>query len=187
MRRLNYVRWGEELIMKRLWFVALAVLAITGIGMGSAKAHDDDTVILRATLRGANEVPPISSEATGSFSATIHLDGSINFKLTFNNLAANAAVAHIHFGQKNVAGGVMIFLCGGGGQPVCPAATSGTVEGTITAANVTGPAAQGIAPGELAEALRAIGQGEGYANIHDATFPGGEIRGQIRVRERDDD
>ena len=173
--------------MKRLWFVALAVLVVTGIGIGSAKADDKDTFTLRATLRGANEVPPISSEATGSFSATIHPDGSINFRLGFNNLAANAAVAHIHFGQKDVAGGVMIFLCGGGGQPACPAATTGTVEGTITAANVTGPAAQGIAPGELAEALRAIGEGEGYANVHNATFPAGEIRGQIRVREREHD
>ena len=97
-------------------------------------------------------------------------------------------MSHIHFAQFNVAGGVMIFLCGGGGQPACPATTSGTIEGTITPANVTGPAAQGITAGDLASALKVIGDGEGYANLHTTAFPGGEIRGQIRVRgDLDDD
>jgi hypothetical protein len=32
----------------------------------------------------------------------------------------------------------MIFLCGGGGQPTCPQASSGTITGTITGTNVTG-------------------------------------------------
>jgi hypothetical protein len=81
----------------------------------------------------------------------------------------------------------MIFLCGGGGQPACPAATAGTVTGTITPTNVTGPTLQGITPGDLAAALRAIAGGEGYANIHTARFPGGEIRGQVKVHRDDDD
>ena len=131
-------------------------------------------------------MPPISTAGTGSFTANIHPNGTIDFKLTFANLSTNAVVAHIHFAQANVSGGVMIFLCGGDAQPACPAATSGTVEAAITPANVVGPAAQGIAAGDLAAALRAIGQGEGYANIHTTRFPGGEIRGQIRVK-RDDD
>ena len=83
--------------------------------------HDDD-VTLRATLRGASEVPPINSAGTGRFTATIHHDGTITFKVTFADLSTNLVVSHIHFAQSNVAGGVMIFLCGGGAQPVCPAA-----------------------------------------------------------------
>jgi hypothetical protein len=74
----------------------------------------------------------------------------------------------------------MIFLCGGGGQPACPAATSGTITGTIVAANVTGPAAQGIDPGDLTSALEAVDEGNSYANMHTTKFPGGEIRGQVR-------
>jgi CHRD domain-containing protein len=168
--------------MKRLGLIGLAVLAVVFIGSDAVRAHDDGTVVLRASLRGAEEVPPISSTATAKFTATIHPDGNIDFSLSFQGLAANAVASHIHFGQRGVSGGVMIFLCGGGGQPACPAATSGLVEGSIVAANVTGPTAQGIAATELAKALRAIGQGEGYVNIHNAIFTAGEIRGQIKVR-----
>jgi hypothetical protein len=74
----------------------------------------------------------------------------------------------------------MIFLCGGGGQPNCPAATSATFTGTITAANVTGPGAQGIDAGDLASALEAVRDGISYANIHSTKFPAGELRGQVR-------
>jgi hypothetical protein len=169
--------------MKKLWFVGLTVLVFGTAGI----AADDGSVIhLRATLLGANEVPPISSTATAEFEATIS-DGNVSFSLTFDGLAANAVAAHIHFAPKNVAGGVMIFLCGGGGQPACPAATSGTIEGSIVPANVVGPAAQGITAGELAEAVQAILQGEGYVNIHNSSFPGGEIRGQVRVPGAEND
>ena len=39
-------------------------------------------------------------------------------------------------------GGVSAFLCGGGGKPAC---AGGVATGEIVAANVLGPAAQGIA------------------------------------------
>jgi hypothetical protein len=57
---------------------------------------------------------------------------------------------------------------------------SGDVMGTITAAQVVGPAGQGIAAGEFEELVRAIKTGVTYANVHSTKFPGGEIRGQIR-------
>src|SRR2546427_748245 len=74
----------------------------------------------------------------------------------------------------------------GGGQPACPAAASGRVEGTVTAANVVGPIAQGIAAGNLAAILEMIRAGFGYANMHTARFPSGEIRGQIKVTGGED-
>ena len=54
------------------------------------------------------------------------------------------------------------------------------MTGTVTPANVIGPAGQGVSAGEFAEALAAIRHGLGYANVHSAKIPGGEIRGQIR-------
>lgn len=133
-----------------------------------------------AQLAGANEVPPINSAGTATFNMSISGSNTITFTLKFDGLSSNLLFAHIHFAQTNVAGGVMIFLCGGGGQPDCPSATSGTITGTITAANVVGPTGQGVAPGDLTSALEIIRDGEGYANMHTINFPSGEIRGQLR-------
>jgi CHRD domain. len=108
-----------------------------------------------------------------------NVDGNITFSLSFADLSSPLAVAHLHFAPTKVSGGVMIFLCGGGGQPACPAATSGTITGTITAANVTRPAGQGITTGDLDSALEAVRTGLSYANMHTANFGGGEIRGQV--------
>jgi hypothetical protein len=173
--------------MKRLCTVGLASFALlTSLGV-SAKGHSGD-IVLTANMLGGHEVPPINTPATGRFRATIHADGTIDFTVTYSNLSSPPTQSHIHFGQFNVAGGVMIFLCGGDTQPACPTATSGSFSGTIVAANVVGPAAQGVTAGDLASALRiVVEQEEGYANLHSTKFPGGEIRGQVRVSHRDHD
>jgi hypothetical protein len=59
------------------------------------------------------------------------------------------------------------------------------VSGVLTPANVIGPAAQGVAPGEFAELVRAIRAGVTYANVHTQAFMGGEIRGQISSDDDD--
>jgi hypothetical protein len=134
---------------------------------------------IAASLSGAEEVPPINTAGTGVFEMTIQ-QGTITFSLTFSDLSSPLSVAHLHFAPSKVAGGVMIFVCGGGGQPDCPAATEGTITGIITAANVTGPSAQGIAAGDLDSALEAVRNSLAYINMHTTNFTGGEIRGQVR-------
>jgi hypothetical protein len=96
--------------------------------------------------------------------------------------------AHIHLGARAVNGNIAAFLCsnlgnGPAGTPACPA--EGTVSGTITPAQVIGPAAQGIAAGEFAELVRALRAGAAYANVHTTTFTAGEIRGQIGADDDD--
>jgi CHRD domain len=54
------------------------------------------------------------------------------------------------------------------------------VSGKITAADVVGPAGQGIAATEFAEFLAAIKAGATYANVHTTGRTGGEIRGLVR-------
>jgi CHRD domain len=161
---------------KNIGFWAIAILA--GSMLVAPAAHSQ-TERFSASLVGANEVPPINTDGTADFRMTIQ-PGAITFSLTFSDLSSPLAVAHLHFAPSKVNGGVMIFLCGGGGQPDCPAATSGTITGTITAANVTGPVTQGIAAGDLDSALEAVRAGLSYANMHTANFGGGEIRGQVR-------
>ena len=133
---------------------------------------------IRAKLSGLNEVPSIISDASGEAEFTLQTD-QITFELKFQNLSANLAASHIHIGQHGANGGVSAFLCGGGGQPDCPAATSGMITGTITAANVVGPLGQGVAAGDFAKFVRAIRSGVAYVNAHNARFPGGEMRGQL--------
>jgi hypothetical protein len=101
--------------------------------------------------------------------------------LTYAEMEDTVVVAHVHLGQRGVNGGVVFFLCGGGGRPACTSA-SGSFSGTVTAADIVGPAAQGIAAGEFQEVLRALRSGNTYVNVHSVPrFPGGEIRGQIRT------
>ena len=142
----------------------------------------DEGSRFRAGLLGANEVPSNFTAASGTFDASVvNNDTMIQFTLTYENLSGPPLAAHIHIAERNVSGGVSVFLCGGGGQPPCPPTTSGTVAGTARAANVTGPVAQGIAPGDFAAALHMIRLGLGYANMHTSKFPAGEMRGQLKV------
>jgi hypothetical protein len=162
-----------------LSFLTIAALSIS---FTSASAHDDkhrqETV--RATLLGVHETPSVSTPAWGRFRAVIDEDSSlITFTLSYTALAGgNPLFAHIHFGERHVAGGVMVFLCGGGGQPACPPGPA-EITGSITPANVVGPTPQGINSGEFAKVLAAIRSGTSYANVHTPTFPAGEIRGQV--------
>ena len=166
---------------------AVLILALVGasIALASAgRATDDDDNGFGARLKGFNEVPAINTAGRAQLTFTM-TSTQIAFKLVYTGLSGPPAAAHIHVGQKNVNGGVSVFFCGGGGQAACPAATSGTVSGTITAANVVGPTAQGFSVGDLASVERAIKAGVTYANMHTANFPGGEIRGQIRGGDDD--
>ena len=51
----------------------------------------------------------------------------------------------------------------------------------LTAADVVGPANQGIAAGQMARVIDAIRAGAAYGNVHSTMFPGGETRGQLRT------
>jgi len=160
---------------KNIGFWAIAAVMANLL---AAPIANSQTERFSASLGGENEVPPINTAGTGAFEMTIQ--DTITFSLTFSGLSSALTVAHLHFAPSKVAGGVMIFLCGGGGQPACPAATEGTITGTITAANVTGPSGQGIAPADLDSALEAVRNDLAYANMHTTNFPGGEIRGQVQ-------
>ena len=160
---------------------ALAILLASYTG-NPRVASAADQPNFTAKLVGDNEVPPINTQATATLKLAV--GSTITFTVTYANLSTPLLFSHFHFAPTKVAGGVMIFLCGGGGQPMCPQTLSGTITGTITAANVVGPTAQGIAAGDLTSALEAIGEGNSYINMHTAMFPGGELRGQI-VRAED--
>lgn len=178
--------------MKRIRIAeSMAGLLVMAMFVFPAQIVAAETV--KAKMSGYQEVPPVSTGASGTFRATIADDESaIDFELTYEGIeGGNVTAAHIHIGQPGVNGGVSAFFCGGGGRPACPT-PSGTVTGTIRPENVIGPGgAQQVPPGALDELIAAIRAGVTYANIHSQVSPGGEIRGQIkrikRSRSEDDD
>lgn len=111
-------------------------------------------------LQGSQQVPPNPSTATGNFSAILDATANMVYLTgSFAGLAANATVAHIHTGAAHGNGSPFVNL-------TPSAATTGTVHGisSITATNTTD-----------------MLNGNTYVNVHNATYPGGEIRGQATM------
>jgi CHRD domain len=167
--------------MKPVTLALFALLAAFTVAADSEEGSESGTRF-RAMMVGIQEVPALFTQGRAVFTArVIENDTAIQFEVTYTDLSGPPAAAHVHLGQRGVSGGVSFFLCGGGGQAACPATTSASFSGTVTAANVVGPAAQGIAAGDLAAILKMMRAGVTYANIHTAKHPPGEIRGQLRV------
>ena len=176
--------------MRKFLLVALLVPAFC-----LALAAQESVVnTFHARLRGLNEVPPVATGGTGSFSATLSSDGTtLTYTETFSDLNAPILFSHVHFGFPREAAGIMVFLCGpaagspGGppagtpNPPTCPGPTSGTVTGSVSASNVIGPNTQGITPGaDFAKVVQALREGGAYVNLHTMRSPAGEIRGQVQ-------
>lgn len=171
---------------------AVAVGAIAAIGLAQSGSRFN-----AERMRASFEVPFVSSNAQGSFEATLNGD-IVNYRLTYSGLEAPVTMAHIHVAQTFASGGISVWLCGTGtgstagpaGTPVCPGTTSGTIEESFQASDVVGPTTQGVPAGAFTELLGLMRAGVTYANVHTTTVPGGEIRGQIKARgggDNDDD
>ena len=166
---------------KRIAMMAIGICTAAGASIIVAQ---DEIQNVQAFLVGYEEVPAISTVASGQFNAQISEDETaVAWTLSYGNLEGEIQQSHIHFAQRSVNGAISVFLCsnlgnGPAGTQACPPPPA-TISGVFTAADVIGPNAQGIAPGELAELIRAIRAGQTYANVHSAKFPGGEARGQI--------
>jgi hypothetical protein len=170
---------------------ALALATVAGSLMANGdddrgRGHDrDGKFVVRAGLEGFQEVPAVSTVASGRFRAVIDTKANtITWKLNYEGLEGAVQQAHVHFGQLSVNGGVSFFLCsnlanGPAGTLVCPEGPA-ELTGVITPELVVGPAGTGIEPGAMAEIIAAIKNGTAYANVHSAKWPGGEIRGQLR-------
>ncbi len=163
------------------------IAAASLLTLAASSAWADDSI--RARLSGKQEVPYVSTPASGKFQASIGSDGNIDFELSYSGLQADATQAHIHIGQRGINGGVVLWLCSSATNPApagvvvqtCPT-RAGMVTGVLKPADVRNATAQGFATGDLAEVIGAIRAGVAYANVHTSASPGGEIRGQLRAR-----
>lgn len=178
-KKLNKEKKMKKFAITATVLLAVAcVLALTG---SVTRAGGGKTTTLFTPLNGWEEPPALVTPAFGTFSATVSEDeSSVDYELTYEGIPTRVTAAHIHIGLPGFNGGVTVFLCGGGGQPDCPA-KAGTVTSTFTAADVRALPANRLAAGDLASLLDGIRKGATYANVHTMDLPGGEIRGQIRV------
>ena len=121
-------------------------------------------------LSKAEEVPLCANagaKARGAGALEISADGTkVAAVLEYEGLSGTPAMAHIHFGDKGVAGPVVLNF----GMPLT------TLQKTFTAADYKPPAG---APADFAALVEAIRAGKTYFNIHTAACMPGEIRGQI--------
>jgi hypothetical protein len=136
--------------------------------IGSFAACHASTITYTAILTGGGETPPNASTGTGSVIYTLTGD-ILTVNLSFSGLSAPAAASHIH-----------CCAAAGTNAPVWvpftpfPNATSGTFTNTIDLSTFSFSGG-----GTEAALIAGMNAGTAYTNIHDANFPGGEIRGQI--------
>jgi len=117
-------------------------------------------VAFTTQLRGANEVPANASAGTGTVDAALNKDTMLlRWKVSYSGLTGNATAGHFH-------------------GPAAVGANSGVALGW---ANPIANGMEGSATLTAAQAADLMA-GKWYANIHTAANPGGEVRGQMTVR-----
>ncbi|HMF97216.1 MAG TPA: CHRD domain-containing protein [Vicinamibacterales bacterium] len=181
--------------MRRMTLLVLGVMLV----FGSATTFTDDGGSRRINVRlsGYEEtLVALSTAGNGHFQARISKDESeIEWQLSFGDLEGAVTQSHIHFGARAQSGGISVWLCKTNqatappNTQTCPASApeDNPLTGIATAADVVGPAGQGIAPGQFAELIAAIRAGVAYVNVHSSLYPGGEIRAQFPRSDNDGD
>jgi hypothetical protein len=119
--------------------------------------------VYTANLVGSQEVPPNLSTATGFGSVTLNdSEDQITVNLSWSNLSATAAAAHIH-------------------GPALPGTTSPVLFGFSNVPNViTGSIPQQSFTINSTQ-VNYLKSGLLYFNVHNTNYPSGEIRGQIQA------
>jgi len=116
------------------------------------------TTFLSGRLQGAQETPPDSSKATGSAYALVDMGtDSVFVTGSYAGLTGASTLAHVHLANPGTAG-----------APLFPIYHSFAAKGAVHAVAKVSPA----------DAVT-ISAGGSYVNVHTATYPAGEIRGQL--------
>ena len=150
----------KKITSKRRMLQSATALALTalmagcgsmGMGMGMGPAG-------KISLSGAEEVPAVTSAATGSGVITVAADRGVSGSVSTTGIDGKAA--HIHLAAKGSNGPVIVPL-------------------TKTADNTWSvPAGTKLTDAQYASYVA----GNLYVNVHSAAFPNGEIRGQMSAK-----
>ena len=142
--------------MKRMVAVA-AIVALAGCaGMrDKMPAWMPGSGAMKVSLTGAEEVPPVNTQAKGSGSFRVAEDGTITGSVKTDGV--NGTMAHIHQAAKGQNGPVIVPL-------------------TKNGDTYSVPDGRKLTPAQM-DALKA---GNLYVNVHSPEHKGGEIRAQLQ-------
>jgi hypothetical protein len=135
---------------------SIAAILLFVAAPGGIPAAGAETIVLKADLKGTNEVPPNASPASGKAEARFDTDTKVlTWTVAYADLTGPAVGAHFHGpGEAGKNAGIVL--------PYKTVASP--IQGTAT-----------ITDTQAADLLA----GRWYANIHTAANPGGELRGQM--------
>ncbi len=115
-----------------------------------------------ATINGAQENPPVTTEAAGAGTFTLNASATeLSYNVGYVNLSSAFRAAHFHNAGAGKNGGVVRAI------PFTGTTASGAWKSTDTT--------QALTPDLVVELLAS----QIYVNVHSDNFPGGEIRGQV--------
>ena len=137
-------------------FTLAAATVITGCGTMSTSSN---MVAFSTALSGANEVPAKTTAGMGTVDAVLNKDTNLlKWKVNYSGLSGAATAGHFH-------------------GPAAAGANAGVALAWPSQAS----GSEGSATLTAAQAADLMG-GRWYANVHTAANPGGEIRGQMTIR-----
>jgi hypothetical protein len=165
--------------MKAVWMTALMAAAAVTIAPAPASAQQPTSFTLTAQLSGANE-PPAPGINTGAFgNATVVVDltaQTVAYTVTVFNLPSGVTASHIHVGAPGPAGPVVVNF-----TVPTTASNDFTFSGTVPFSQFVLRPDQGIRSSD--DMVQAILGGNSYVNVHSQVNPGGEIRGQLVLKQ----
>ena len=141
----------KQITKQSLW-IFLGALMVSMAGYSASVLGDE----IKVTLSGDQEIPPVTTPASGSGTITVGEDKSVSGKVTISGMTP--LVAHIHEAPAGNNGPIVIPLT----------KTSDTVWVIPAGAKLTDAQYASYKAGNL------------YYNVHTEAHKSGEIRGQIR-------
>jgi hypothetical protein len=141
----------REFTERKFWVVAsLATVLFAGY-VGSVLSDE-----VKVTLSGDQEIPPVTTPASGTGTFTVGADKSVTGGVTIAGMSAT--VAHIHEAAAGTTGSIIVPLI----------KISDNVWAVPAGAKLTDAQYESYKAGNL------------YYNVHSTAYKSGEIRGQIK-------
>jgi hypothetical protein len=147
--------------LRDILFTSLCTLAIAA----TASAQTTYTTV----LSGLNEVPTVSTAASGTATVVLNAAGTqLSVTCQFQNLVGTYTASHIHGpAPLGVNAGVKWGFVG---APAGWIFSNANHDGTLT---------NFLVSGIIAADVTNLNNGQFYVNVHSNVNPGGEIRGQL--------